>query len=242
MVDNQVRPGIESLPQVGGRGSVAGDVTRVLRRAILVGAFAEGEHLSLGQLAAQLGVSMMPVREALVGLANEGLVVNEPNKGFRATPLGQQDLDDVYALHAHISGLLAERAAPVITDNDLSTLKEIHGEFERAAEGLDLSVSHQVLEELNNKFHRYLNGIGEGTRLRWFLRLTSRLMGYVNVDGWCGTTLQEHPKIVAALEAKDGPRAARLVEDHFLHGATLVRRGQTSQDAVQAGGREEPGR
>ena len=239
MVDNQVRPGIESLPQVGGRGSVAGDVTRVLRRAILVGAFAEGEHLNLGQLAAQLGVSIMPVREALVGLANEGLVANEPNKGFRATPLNQQDLDDVYALHAHISGMLAERAAEVITDSDLKALKDIHADFERAAKGLDLSVSHQVLEDLNNKFHRYLNGIGEGTRLRWFLRLTSRLMGYVNVDGWCDTSLQEHPKIIAALEAKDGPLAARLVEAHFLHGVTLVHRRRTGQEAVQADGRKE---
>ncbi len=236
MIDKQPRPGIESLPQIEGRGSIASDVTRVLRKAILVGVFAKGDHLNLNQLAGQLGVSIMPVREALVGLANEGLVANEPNKGFRVTPLDQQDIDDVYALHAHISGLLAHRAAVVMTDDELATLKQIHGEFERAAEGLDLSVSHQVLEELNDKFHRYLNGIGEGTRLRWFLRLTSRLMGYVNVHGWCGATLHDHPKIIAALEAKDAPRAASLVESHFLQGVTLLRGGQLSKDGVPVDG------
>lgn len=235
MSDKRPQPAIGSLPQIEGRESIAEEVIRILRRAILTGVFADRERLNLSQIAGQLGTSIMPVREALVALTNEGLVASEPNKGFRATPLDRQDLDDVYALHAHISGLLAHRAAVVIAADELAVLRTIHEEFEQAARGLDLTVSHRVLEELNDKFHRYLNGIADGARLRWFLRLTSRLMGYVNVHGWCGAALTDHPKIIAALEARDAVLAASLVESHFRLGIDLLHR-----DSQGAGGIEVP--
>lgn len=216
--------GVDALPAIAAHESARHDVIRVLRRAILSGAFAPGERLSLNRLANQLGVSVMPVREALVSLANEGLVETEANRrGFRATPLERQDVDDVYELHAYISGLLAHRAARVITDKDVDALKDIHREFCEVAETLDTTVTHQALEDLNDQFHRRLNAIAQGTRLKWFLRLTSRLTGYVNVEGWCGATLNDHPKIIAALETRDAERAARLVEDHFRQGVTLLR-------------------
>lgn len=213
------------LTQVAVHETYAVDVTRKLRLAILNGTFGEGDKLSLAKLAEQLGVSVMPVREALVALANEGLVANEPNRSFRATPLGPQDVDDVYALHAHISGILAGRAAESATDEDIAELRALYADFRDAAVQPESAVDGR-LEQLNDAFHRKINSIGQGRRLRWFLRLTTRLIPsdqYERVEAWCSATLDYHPRIIDAMARHDAEATAALMRQHLAEGPTLSR-------------------
>lgn len=222
-----------SLSKVRPRTKIADEVIEQLRQAILRGDYQQNERLGLESLAEDLGVSVMPVREALVALSNEGLVQAIPRKGFRATPLDMQDMIDVFSLHAHLASILAGRAAEVITDKQIADLRELHATIAKLASGTVTPSSARRLEELNNEFHRYISRIPTGNRIRWFIRFTAALLrtdSYGNVPGWEEATLTDHPQIIDALEAHDAERARALVEAHFLQGGILRPKAAAAED------------
>ena len=197
-------------------------VTHRLRQSILNGTFAEGEPLRLEDLAQALEVSHMPVRGALISLAHEGLVVDLGRRGYRAKPLTDTDVSDIYHLHGYLAGRLAERAAEVVTDDDVVRLRGVHREFEalsRRAKSKDRDVR---LRELNNRFHREINLIPKGDLLRHFLRTTVQFLrddSYETLPDRIDMSLTDHPLIIDALARRDGAAASRLVETHIALGA-----------------------
>ena len=79
-----------------GRKKLGEETTRYLRDALLSGQYATGDRMAVHQLAESLGVSTMPVREALVTLANEGLLEVIPRRGFRVATMGLRDIEDAF--------------------------------------------------------------------------------------------------------------------------------------------------
>jgi DNA-binding GntR family transcriptional regulator len=148
-----------------------------------------------------------------------------PRRGFRVETLARQDIDDLFAIHAHLSAILAARAAAIITPGELIELKDIHQELVRLdTKPVTPEVSAQM-HELNVNFHRLINTVPPGDRVRWFLRLTSRFIRndlYAASPGWRQASMIDHPKIVVALEAHDVDATRQLVETHLLRGITLV--------------------
>src|SRR5581483_10346230 len=100
-----------------------------IRRLIVSGEAPAGTPLRLEALAAHLEMSNTPIREALFGLAQEGWVVQEPNRGFRVTSFRHRDIADLYELHAYLFGELARRAARYITPQMLADLRAIDAEL-----------------------------------------------------------------------------------------------------------------
>ena len=212
------------LPQVATRPKLGLEISDHLRQALLSGKFERDQHLVLEDLAAQLGVSIMPVREALIGLANEGLVKALPRRGFRATPLSPGDLEDIFELHAHIAGILAARAAKVITEEQLEELRAMHAKFESLSGKRMTKAIASELNGLNDNFHRLINKVASGDRLRWFLKSTSLLIRrdfYQASDDWIEATLKDHPAIIDALERRDAKRVQALMDTHLKQGADL---------------------
>src|ERR1700722_6638063 len=97
------------------RPKLAEEVTRYLRDALMVGEFAPGERMAVYTLAKRLGVSTMPVREALVALASEGLLEAIPRRGFRVVKISTRGVEHIFAVHAFVAGLLATEATPCVT-------------------------------------------------------------------------------------------------------------------------------
>lgn len=218
-------PAKTGLKRVSLRPKLADEIADTLRQAILAGTFEAGEHLVLESLASQLGVSMMPVREALIGLANEGLVDALPRRGFRARPLDEQDLQDLFDLHAYLAGVLAGRAAGMISDDEVARLRVIHDEFVNISHEPATEANAQAMHALNMEFHRHINRIPNGDRLRWFLRLATRFVrtdSYEVHPNWVEATLKDHPLIIEALASHDAERTRGLVETHFRRGAENV--------------------
>ena len=218
---------LDDLPD---RPRLGTEVARVLRNALLTGEYPAGQHLRIEDLAKKLKVSTMPVREALVMLANEGLLEMLPRRGFKVTPISRQEIEDVFLVHALIAGELAERAATMITNADLATLKEIQAQIERAgAEIRDSGTSPsdallQQVERLNYDFHAIISRASDSARLRWFLRATTRYVppGFFKIPGWVDSSVDGHPALIRALVAKDRELAKQLTIEHFLRGAQLV--------------------
>jgi len=204
------------------RPQLSEDVARYVRRRIFGGTFGAGEYVRLEQLAAELGVSVTPVREALLGLRAEGLLVQRPHRGFMVLPVTGEDIADVSSIQAHVGGELAARAASNITDEQLEQLKGIQVQLEHAyAEG-----DHERAVRCNHEFHRAINVAADSPKL-------SQLMGQITryapeavfptVEGWPAQSVKDHRRVIAALQHRDEERARAAMADHFVAGvAPLV--------------------
>src|SRR5262249_46544766 len=89
--------------------SVSSDVTQRIREAIHAGTYPPGHRLVERQLSAQLGVSHIPVREALTRLTQEGLVVRAPRRGARVAELSPVLLGEISSLRTVLECFVAER-------------------------------------------------------------------------------------------------------------------------------------
>jgi len=214
------------LDHFNGRRKLGEEVTRYLRDALLSGAFVAGQRVMIDDLVQELGVSTMPIREALVALASEGLLEALPRRGFRVAALERRDVEDVFRIHAYVAGLLAEAAATRITSATVAELRKIQAEIQQLARRRQQSRDESAqIELLNYRFHRTINYVADARRLRWLLRTTSRYVPrrfHEAVPGWNAASANEHPRIIAALERHEPRLASRLMSAHFSNAGRLV--------------------
>jgi DNA-binding GntR family transcriptional regulator len=215
--------GFESrLTKPAPRKKLGEEVAQYLREALMAGRYLADQRLGVEDLAEELGVSTMPVREALLTLANEGLLVVRPRRGFRVVQLAVQDIEDVYDVHAYLSGRLAERAAANISAHTVGTLADLQRRIERAVADNEPPA---VLERLNYEFHREINRCAKSPRLEWFLRAATRYLPrqfYEDIPEWAQTSAQDHPGIIDALARHDGDAARQLMTQHVERAGALV--------------------
>jgi DNA-binding GntR family transcriptional regulator len=197
-------------------------VTQRLREAILDGSIQPGAWLRQRKIAAELGVSQMPVREALKQLAAEGLVEHVPYRGVRAISFSRQAVADLYAHRAFLEGRAARAAAQHITSENLEELR-------RLQEEMRANLSVQALPEyrrLNRSFHQIIYHASQRDYLvRALDQLWSSfpLMLLNNFPQTSDAVLpkrdtsdaDEHEAILMALESGDQDSAARLVRRHI---------------------------
>src|SRR2546428_6573925 len=123
--------------------------TELIRAAIIDGRVEPGRRLKEEELARELGISRTPVREALLMLQAEGLVVATPNRGAMVRVHDAEDLDDLYQLRALLEGHAARRAAIRISD---AALDELGASCERFAALVDGGELSEIVRE-NALFH-----------------------------------------------------------------------------------------
>src|SRR5699024_9343417 len=96
--------------QIGDREMLHNKVCSVLRKAILKGEFKAGERLVQTELAERIGVSRMPIREALRTLEIEGLVKLEPHKGAVVREISKEDITEIYELRSILEPLALRKS------------------------------------------------------------------------------------------------------------------------------------
>lgn len=208
---------------------LADDVARLVRSRIFDGTYPAGKYVRLEQLAAELGISVTPVREALFGLQAEGLLTQQPRRGFAVLAVTRRDIDDVAGVQGHIGGELAARAAAHITDEQLDELERIQAQLEDAHDQND----HDRAVRLNHEFHRAVNLAAESPKLA---QLMSQITRYAlesvfpTVEGWAERAMRDHRRVLTALKARDGESARTAMSEHLCAGSTpliehLVRMG-----------------
>lgn len=118
--------------------TVVDQVTSEIRRSVLAGVLRPGQELSLRELAGQLGVSTIPVREALRRLEGQGLLV--PGAGrtsTRVAPLDAADLHGIYRLRLVLEPEIAARACLLLSDAELDELTAVAASFGDEQHGID---------------------------------------------------------------------------------------------------------
>jgi len=108
------------------RRNLAEDVAEYIRASIMSGALLPGERIDQDAIAAELGVSRLPVREALISLDKEGLIRNLPRRGAFVAEMDREDVLDHYQLFGQVAGLAAARAAARMTADEVDRLAEVH--------------------------------------------------------------------------------------------------------------------
>lgn len=139
------RTGIAPISPV--QQSLVDRVSHAVRRAILEGRLRPGETLSISDLAADLGVSHSPVREALQRLSGQGLVVLRPARTAIVAPLELADLQEIYRVRKLIEVDAAARAAPRLTDEDLAVIER------QLAQMSDTAIDSDDFWNRHNAFH-----------------------------------------------------------------------------------------
>jgi DNA-binding GntR family transcriptional regulator len=193
-----------------------------LRREILGGErWAPGETLSTYRLSEELSMSRTPVVEALKQLEREGLVEIVPQIGCRIAQPTPDAVRETFTIRAALEGIGAELAAERITDRELQALKRILEEDERAAAARD----PEAHEAANEQFHAAISRASGMARLDEMLASVWSLNRYQLLKGEflrerVEVSMDEHRKIVAALEARDGRAARDAIEGHLRRCAT----------------------
>lgn len=230
----------EIVPQMGDglqsvkRQTLADSVYVQLKSAILRGRLRDGTELKQGELAAQLGVSRVPVREALRRLQAEHLVVAEPFQCFVVTSLSADQVMELLELREELEVFALNRTLA----SDMR--KQRIQAAKAAAKSLSLSQEDELWLAADREFHRELNGpttavaaIIEDVRERvhrYYLSAPALLQRRREV-------LKEHSTILAALEAGDedalehGIRHhVRATRDHLQH--SMVDAGPTEIESA----------
>lgn len=193
-----------------------------LRSAIQSGQLKPGEWLRQERLAQELGVSQMPVREALKELIAEGLVEHLPYRGVRVVEFSPDDVVEVYAHRGYLEGRAAWLAAPRITPAEIAQLKYLQAQMKKK-----LGPKHIAeYRELNRRFHQT---IVNACRRPYLIHALAQLWAFspsmlLNnftltathpIPGRERVDPQEHDAIIAALERHAARQAQRLVQQHI---------------------------
>jgi DNA-binding GntR family transcriptional regulator len=207
----------------GDRTTLAARALDGLRAAIVAGRLAAGERYSVGALAAELGVSRTPVREALLALERQGLVRFERNKGVRILAPSAADLEEVFALRLLLEVPAARRAAGRLAPAGLDDLDAALAAMEEAAAAGD----EAAFMAHDQRFHALLLAAAGSPRL---VAAVGQLRDHVRSAG--ASTVgrsrdlhaihAEHVAIRDAVRAGDPAAAAAAMRAHLVSTARML--------------------
>nr|WP_245845016.1 GntR family transcriptional regulator [Noviherbaspirillum humi] len=199
-----------------------------LRADILNCRLAPGSEIREAELAARFAVSKSPVRDALMRLEREGLVITLPRQGYRVASISLADVQDMFHLREALERACMERIVRHASDEQLASLEK-YRRFDADAWGEGGFIAY------NRGFHRHLAELASNVRMRDHLTdLIDQmervvLMSVSSVkQGNKQSLVDEHAEIIDALQARQTKRAERLAERHIASagkrvGAALAR-------------------
>jgi phosphonate utilization transcriptional regulator len=190
-------------------------VQRELERMILAGDLAAGEQLREVEVAAMLGVSRGPVREAFRALEESGLVHQEKNRGVYVRQIGVHEADEIYELRALLDEFAGRRLAATATPEALAELRAIVAAMDDAAAADDVDAYLAA----NIGFHDRLVALaGNDKLLRVYRRLVNELHVFRRTSLARGDTLpastREHHDILKRIASGDADAAGRAMRAH----------------------------
>ncbi len=203
-----------------GRGTLRKRAYGALREMILSGELHSGERLSEVRLSAKLGVSRTPLREALMQLDTEGLVIGKPNSGYVVAHFDLERICELLVAREGLDGYAAELAAETASDEALLPLRAVMQEIEELNLSKTRAPEHIARElELGLKIHEV---IVAATGNRVLEEMTRRVYEQLQLALWLevlwidlsGEAVEEHRAIADAILARDGKRAREAARRH----------------------------
>lgn len=201
------------LPELNFAGPLSEGLQRVLGQAIISGDLAPGSKINVGALARQLGVSAIPVREALHGLEAQGWVFFKPRYGAYVRERSRAEAVDLHEARQILEPEIAALAAQRRNAESLEMLAKLVEEGDKAADG-----GHTAgFAALNSAFHRTMASAAHNVVLAELndqLALRTQFYFAAAVSQRFVESAREHRQIYLAVETGNGPLAAKLAREH----------------------------
>ncbi|MEV0802246.1 GntR family transcriptional regulator [Kribbella sp. NPDC050281] len=192
-------------------------VVPALRQMIISGAFAPGEHLPEGELAAVLEMSRGPIREALIELEREGLVVLRRHRGAQVIALTNEDIEEIYTLRLSLEQLAIARALPRLTDEHLATMDDVLEQMR----ALGPDYEPQTALDLDLAFHDVLYQAAAHARLdRAWQQIRSQVAMFLHSRhvarrDFHEIAYAEHKAIRDIITGGDTTTATEVIDNHL---------------------------
>jgi len=196
--------------------SMAEQIATTIRQAIADGKLRPGARLLEVQMASEMGTSRAPLREALIQLEREGLVVRQPNRGTFVAELTEDMVREVAGLRGVLEGFAASLAAKRLTSEDFERLEKILNEMLAAARQGDFPrmvewdyLFHEYIMRASNHRLLYETWKGMDAKIRVYLSATNLM--YADMK----SVVEGHLPILQALRRRDPQRASRVMAEHM---------------------------
>jgi len=193
-----------------------------LQQALRFSRYKPGDRLIPEEIAAEIGMSRMPVREAFRRLAADGLVTLRPNRGCVVAGLTLDELNETFEIRSVLEGLAVRIIMPRLTLESFEELDRLLVRMERAG---DTGSSDWVLR--HQEFHAFLYGMSERPKLiRQIAALHVAIEPYMRI--WFDyvdkplPAREEHQNLIDAFRSGDIAEAERVMQEHVLCTAPLL--------------------
>ncbi|MDR5816212.1 MULTISPECIES: GntR family transcriptional regulator [unclassified Caballeronia] len=194
-------------------------VTTALRQRILSGDLAPGEVLRQEALADELGVSRVPVREAITRLVGEGLLTKVPHKGAYVAELSIGEVQETFEIRLRLEPWLFSQAIPHISDAEIARAEKLVNEMDQAESGMWGQLNWRLHETL------YLPA-GRDITLQMLRGLHDRSDRYFRFQvvqvPIREQSHDEHMNLVEACRKRDAKLGAKLLEQHVKTAAQQI--------------------
>lgn len=226
----------------GGHNALVDEIAAAIRKRIMSGQIPIGAQMRQAELAAELGVSRTPVREALRQLHTSGLIEVVPNRGAVVRVPSPWEVRDAYEVRAELEGLACERAVSRINDAELDELRaanqSMRDEVAKAKERDPVDAEPPTVE-FNDAFHTLIHRVADN---EWLTREINEINhAFPRNVSWLVLTgnkrqreenVAEHDRIVDALTAGDAQTARTEMQAHVKNAGEQLARWYEGRSAT----------
>src|ERR671916_115433 len=207
---------IPRSPKIIARTPLRDEVHRQILERVAAGSIPPGTRIKDSVLAAEIGVSRTPVREALIRLVREGVLAADMGRGFSVRPLDAGEMQETGVVLARLEGLALELSGDIPADR-LSELGEIDRQLAAVRGNPERCI------DLDERWHRTLLQGCSNQRLLSMIQslwqVPRRYMrAYLRHEGHLSLSTQHHARIIEALRRNDRNTAAARFNHHWQRG------------------------
>jgi DNA-binding GntR family transcriptional regulator len=195
----------------------------IIRSNILDGTYKPQEHLVVSKLIDEIGISTIPIREALKQLEAEGLVKSYQHKGVQVVLYSPEEFEHLYMIRALLEGLAGRLGTEKIAEADIDRMKEILKQMDLASGKGDLKEKVRILSQLNFDFHLILYQAANSKQL---MKMITNLWDntqnnvYINlapkcIHGYIEREQEHHAAMMEAIIARLPDSVEELIKDRI---------------------------
>ncbi len=193
--------------------SLSEQVYKYLRKQMNHGELLPGSTINIGEIAAQLGISKTPLRDALMQLELEGFVTILPRRGVRVNLLEMADVKNAYDAIGLVEAFIISQCISKIKPAHIKKLKALNATMIADIERDDFT----TFFETNLEFHDIFVELSENQRLKKFITpIKHRLYDFPRqnyISTWEIRNCEEHEQLIISLQEGDAKEAARILQD-----------------------------
>jgi DNA-binding GntR family transcriptional regulator len=194
-----------------------------LRRWLVSGRLTPGTRIGQEALAAELGLSVVPVREALKTLESEGQIIYKPRRGFFVAELSLDELFELCEIRSRLEGMAIDYGMDKLGDDDVSLMEELHRRMHAAADAGEMF----ELNQLDRQFHGVIFNKAAKPRLQQLIKTLwdqsdpYRAIFFGKEQHLVGMHA-DHELLIEAARARDAARMKEILDQHRLSPARTM--------------------